>query len=284
MITLGNNVDGGLTGGENFHLATDSRGKTYLAFLFRENSTLMVRWFLKSQFTLISGRNYSIPTANLTAQCTPAIVDALTATDDPEGVANQWSGGPASQYVTGLTNLGYVPLKFSVAGSVTLASINAATGTPGVTPPNPNAVKKAFTVAANPDGTITVKDIQVGDLVALDGGTAVAATETSYTTGTLKDGLHTIVVTAKGTTYYYDPASLTATTKIALLSAPLDFAKENPLLTGAILLGVVLLIAYVFVPMSKGEPVFNGIFEGNNGKNAKIVKLKSNRKRMSLAA
>jgi hypothetical protein len=283
MFVLGLNK-GLLSTGNNVHILTDSRGKTYLGFLLRENSQLYVRYLKKSDFGTPTGNTYTnVSFFGYTVSIDPAILNALTGTDEPEGVALTWQVGLVSQYLTGITNLNYVPKTNSAIDSITLASINADSG--NVNPQNPNAVKKAFTVVANPNGTVTAKDIQIGDLVAIDGGTAVAATEVTYTSGTLKDGPHSVVVTAKGSTYYYDPATVSATTKIALLSAPVSFIKENPLLSGAILLGIILLIAYVFVPLSKGEPIFNGMLEGgNNGKNAKIVKLKSNRKRMSLAA
>lgn len=282
MFILGLNK-GLLSTGDNVHLLTDSRGKTYLGFLFRTNSQLYVRYLKKSDFGTPSGNNYTnVSFFGYTVSIAPAIVDALTGTDEPEGVALQWQVGLVSQYLTGITNLNYVPKTNSAIDAITLASINADSGT--IVPPNPNAVKKAFTVVPNADGTVTVKDIQIGDLVAIDGGTAVAATEVTYTSGTLKDGSHSVVVTAKGSAYYYDPATVSATTKIALLSAPLAFVTENPLLSGAILLGIILLIVYVFIPMSKGEPVFNGMLDGGNGKNAKVMNLKKKRRSMSLAA
>lgn len=281
-LILGNNVDGGLSTGENFHIGTDTRGKTYAVYLFRDNSTLMIRFLMKSEFTLVSGRTFSIPTLGLTAQCDPAIITALTATDGPEGVANQWSGGAASNYVAAITNLNYVPLKFSAPGSVTIASINESTGI-GF-PSNPNAVKKIFAAKANPDGTVTVSDIQLGDVIVIDGGTGVAATETTFTSGTLKDGSHTVAVTAKSTAIYYAPASVSVTTKIQLLSAPVDFIKENPLLSGAIGIGFILLIVYVLIPLLNREPIFGGMLEGKSEKRGKIVSLKNKRRKMSLAA
>jgi len=281
MFVLGNNK-GVLSTGDNVHLLTDSRNKTYLGIIFRENSVLNVRYLLKSEFGTPTGNVYTnVAFQGYTVSIDPAIVAALTGTDHPEGAEIQWHGGPVATLIPAITNLNYVPLKNSAIDSVTLATINSAGS---VTPPNPNATKKAFTAKANADGTITVTDIQVGDLIVIDGGTGVAATETTYTSATLKDATHTVAVTAKGITYYYDPATISVTTKIELLSAPVDFIKENPVLSGVIGIGIILLIVYVVVPLFKGEPVFNGMLESKPEKTAKIVSLKNKRRRMSLAA
>lgn len=236
-------------------LCQDASGHTFIAGFWRENSVLVFRYFRKSEFLAVTptGSNYvgvGYYKTDLTVD--PAVVAALTCTEDPDGVPLNYQAGKASDYFPEITNLNWSPTSAAL-DSITVAFINSAGGGNGG-----NGTALTFDVVANGDGTITVSGIMVGDLVSVDGGTVVTATDTTYNTAKQTDGTHTVVVTAVTAGYSYTVSSKTVTTKIAFLSAPLDFVTENPILSVGVLIAVVLLVWYVIVPMVKGESIGGG--------------------------
>ena len=110
---------------------------------------------------------------------------------------------------------------------------------------------------ANPDGTITISGIGKGDMISIDGGTANTSDDDTFTSPKLKDGSHTVLIVEVTTgTYYYDGLPKTVTTKIELLSAPIDWVQENPATAVGIAVALGLLIKFVLIPLYNGEPVF----------------------------
>lgn len=238
-------------------LCKDAAGKTFLAGFWRENGVLVFRYYRKSEITAVTPVNGVYPSVgyfknDLTVA--ESVVTALTLDEDPDGVALAYQAGKASDYFPEITNLNWTPTSAAL-DSITVAVINGSgSGNGG----SGNGTALTFDVTGNGDGTITVSGIMVGDLISVDGGTVVTATDTTYTTAKQKDGTHTVVVTAGTAGYSYTVTSKTVTTKIAFLSAPLDFVTENPVLTVGVAIAAVLLIWYVIVPMVKGESIGGG--------------------------
>lgn len=263
-FVLGTNKGKTATGDPLF-IFTDAGGKTYLCALSRQNGVLVFRYYLKSvltEITPVGGVYQGVPVgAGATNDLTVSseVVNGLSGTGHPDGTELNWQSGAVSAYFPAITNLSWVPVSGAV-DSITVATINA---TPGGN--DPSKTKMFETVTANPDGTITVSNIKVGDKISIDGGTPVVATETSYTSPKLTDGSHKVIVTAVSTgTYYYDVAGTSVTTKIAFLSAPLDWFTENPILGVGVVIALLLVIVFVIVPLVKGEPVLGGMLDGKS--------------------
>lgn len=263
-FVLGTNKGKTATGDPLF-IFTDAGGKTYLMAMSRQNGVLVFRYYLKSVIKSVtpSGGVYkNVPIgANAFNDLTvdEAVVEALTGDGHPDGAELQWQSGAVSAYFPAITNLAWIPVSATI-DSITVAFINSAGG--GV---DPSKTKMFETVTANPDGTITVSNIKVGDKISIDGGTPAVATETSYTSPKLTNGSHKVIVTAVSTgTYYYDVAGTTVTTSIAFLSAPLDWFTENPILGVGVVIALLLVIVFVIVPLFKGEPVLGGMLDGKS--------------------
>jgi hypothetical protein len=109
-----------------------------------------------------------------------------------------------------------------------------------------NRTPTTFTALANPDATITVKDVTNGDIIFIDGILAGTVTGNTFTSGTQKDGVHKVTVTGKGQFSYAD--SISVTTKAALLSAPLAFVQNN----GTKVAIVVIILILVWVGWKRG--------------------------------
>lgn len=241
-------------------LCKDAAGKTFLAGFWRENAALVFRYFRKSEIlavTPVNGIYSGVGYYKTDLSVAESVVNGLTLDEDPDGVALSYQAGKASDYFPEITNLAWRPTSAAL-DSITVAVINGAGGGNGGNGGSGNGTALTFDVVANGDGTITVSGIMVGDLVSVDGGTVVTATDTTYTTAKQTDGTHTVVVTAGTAGYSYTVSSKTVTTKIAFFSAPLDFVTENPILSVGVLIAVVLLVWYVIVPMVKGESIGGG--------------------------
>ena len=259
--------------GDPLFIMTDAAGHTHLVALSRQNGVLTFRYYLKADIlavTPVGGVYQGVSAAHGTGLTNDLIVDAtvvnaLTGTGDPDGVALPWQGGLVSAYFPAITNLNWIPTSAAV-DTITVATINASTNVGGTV--DPTGKTKLFeTVTANPDGTITVSGIKVGDKVSIDGGTAIVATDTSVTSAKLANGSHKVIVTAVSTgAYYYDTAGTTVTTSIAFLSAPLDWFTENPILGVGVVIFLIILFVYVILPAVKGEPVLGGMLDGKGSK------------------
>lgn len=268
---LGKNKGKTSTGDPLFEM-TDAAGKTHLVALFRQSSVLTFRYYLKSEIVKRTPVNGVYPgvlawvgglTNDLTVDA--AVVTALTGSGDPDGVALPYQGGLVSAYFPAITNLNWIPTSAAV-DTITVDTINASTNTGG-TGGQTGKTKMTETVTANPDGTITVSGIKVGDKVSIDGGTAIVATDTSLTSAKLTDGSHKVIVTAVSTgTHYYDSAGTTVTTKVEFLSAPLDWFTQNPILGVGVVIGLIVLFVYVILPAINGEPILGGMLDGKGSK------------------
>ncbi|MEA5426809.1 hypothetical protein [Arcicella lustrica] len=239
----------------------DSNNKTFLASFHRENGALVFRYYLKDDILLVepvAGMYASVGYFRNDLTVAPAIVEALTLDGvgnarHPDGVPLPFDAGLVAAFFPEITNLTWVPDGKAAIGSLTPATINALPkvavvgGVAGLT-------STAFTVVGNGDGTITISGLNVGDKITIDGGTQVIATDSIYTTAKQTDGTHTVTVT--GVNGAYAVPSKTVTTKIALLSAPLDWITANPVYAVGIAILVFLLFWKLILPMINGEPTF----------------------------
>ena len=256
--------------GSPLFLCKDAAGNTFLASFFRLNGSTYFRYYRKSEFAAVTPANgvyagVGYYKNDLTVD--PAIVAALTLADEPDGVAIATQAGLVSTYFPEITNTAWVPVTGAV-DTITLTIINASGGGGGG-----GSESGVFILVANGDGSLTVKDVLKGDKITIDGGTAVIATDVSYTSPKLKDGTHTVVVTSGTSGIVYSIASKTVTTKVLLMSAPLDWVTQNPAYAVGIGLVVVLILWFVVVPLFKGEPILGG------GKDAKKVSRSSSKRR-----
>ncbi len=233
----------------------DSANKTFLAAFLRENGALVFRYYRKDDIldvTPVDGTYAGVGYYRNDLTVSPAIVEGLTVDVHPDGVALPFDAGLVAAFFPEITNLTWQPDGKAAIGSLTPATINALPKVP-VTGTN-DVVSTAFTVVPNGDGTITISGLNVGDKITIDGGTQVVATDSIYTSGKLSDGTHTVTVTGVSGTYAVP--SKTVTTKIALLSAPLDWITANPVYAVGILILLFLLFWKLILPIINGEPTF----------------------------
>lgn len=254
--------------GDPLFLCQDASGKTFLASVYRASNVLSFRYYRMEELKAVTPANGVYPQVgyyknDLTV--TPEVVAALTMTGEPDGVALAYQAGLVSTYFPEITNAGWVPVSGAI-DSITVTVINASGGGGGST-------SGVFVLVANGDGSLTVKDVLKGDKITIDSGTAVVATDVSYTSPKLKDGTHTVVVTSGTSGVVYTIASKTVTTKVLLMSAPLDWVTQNPAYAVGIALVLILVLWFVVVPMFKGEPVLG------MGKETKKVSRSSSKRR-----
>jgi hypothetical protein len=235
-------------------LFEDKAGKTFILAMERANGSLVFKYYTLEELaaaTYANGVYSNVGMFKNTLTLDKSVVDALTGTGHPDGNELQYHAGLVSAYFPEITNLNYMPIPAAL-GTITVSTINSSV----VTPPKTGKTLKTAKIAANPDGTVTVSEIVKGDMISIDGGTAVTATEDVYTSEKLKDGEHTVLIGEVATgTHYYDGLAKKVTTKIELLSAPLDWVQENPKTSIGIGIGLLLLIKFVLIPLYNGEPV-----------------------------
>lgn len=234
----------------------DSANKTFLAAFLRENGALVFRYYRKEDLdaiTPVGGTYAGVGYYRNDLTVSEAVVDSLTVAIHPDNTPLPFDAGLVAAFFPEITNLTWVPDGKAAIGSLTPATINALpkvnnSGTGG------NTDSTAFTVVANGDGTITISGLNVGDKISIDGGTQIIATDSIYTSGKLSDGTHTVTVT--GVNGAYAVPSKTVTTKIALLSAPIDWITANPFYAVAIAFLLFLLFWKLILPLINGEPTF----------------------------
>jgi hypothetical protein len=234
---------------------TDASGKTFILAMERANGVLVFKYYTVEEIgaaTYANGVYSGVGMFKNNLTLDKAVVDALTGTGHPDGVELNYHAGLVSAYFPSITNLNYMPIPAAV-DAITVATINSSVG---VTPPKAGKALKTAKITANPDGTITVSEIGKGDMISIDGGTAETATDTTWTSAKVKDGSHTVLIGEVATgTYYYDGLAKTVITKIALLSAPLDWVQENPTYAVGIAVLIALVIKFILIPLYNGEPV-----------------------------
>ena len=249
---------------------TDAAGKTFILAMERANGVLVFKYYTKEELaaaTYANGVYTSVGLFKNTLMVDKSVVDALTGTGHPDGVELNYHSGLVSAHFPEITNLNYVPVPAAV-DTITVTTINESK----ISPPKTGKTLKVAKVVSNPDGTITVSDIGKGDMISIDGGTAQTSDDNTFTSVKLKDGSHTVLIGEVATgTYYYDGLAKTVTTKIELLSAPLDWFQENPVYAIGIAIVVGLFIKFILIPLYNGEPVLG---MGEKPKTSKSVSSK----------
>lgn len=262
--------------GDPLFLCEDASGKSFLAAFNRSNDVLSFRYYRKDQIedaTYASGvyTDVTLGTSGIknTLTVDKSIVDALTLSGDPDGIALRFQSGLVTSYFPEITSTAWIPTGGTV-DAITIDVINASGG-------SSNSGTGVFALAANGDGSITVTGIAKGDSITVDLATAVIATDTTYTTAKLKDGTHTVVVVSGTKGVVYTVASKTITTKVLLLSAPLDWITQNPAYAVGIGIAIAAFIYFVAIPLFKGEPVL-----GMGGETKKVSRSSSKRRYIDL--